>query len=167
MLHIHHIVCRSQGGTNAMNNHATVCSNCHSPKSHKSGWKLYDWRPALPAFKGATFMTSVRWILYRRVKEQYPDTEVQLTYGATTKGQCRELDRKKRRNNRILEKIYDEKYIDLREKKKRSEQEPACDRTNRDHTRDTEKLHRYLETKVSSETGIRSNHMIWSSIMDR
>ena len=96
-------------------------------KSHKPGGKLYGWRPALPVFKGTTFMTRVRWILYRRVKEQYPDTEVQLTYGAAPKGQCRELDRKKR-----------------------SRQELACDRTNRDHTRDTENLHRYRGTKVSA-----------------
>ena len=119
-------------------------------KSHKPGGKLYGWRPALPVFKGTTFMTRVRWNLYRRVKEQYPDTEVQLTYGAAPKGQCRELDRKKRRNNRILEKLYGGKYINLREEKKRSRQELACDRTNRDHTRDTENLHRYRGTKVSA-----------------
>ena len=56
ILHVHHIKYRSQGGTNSMSNLATVCDKCHTPKNHKPGGKLYNWKPKLPNFKGATFI---------------------------------------------------------------------------------------------------------------
>lgn len=175
ILHVHHIRYRSQGGTDAMSNLATVCYKCHTPKNHKPGGILYGWKLKLPSFKGATFMTSVRWMLYHQVKELYPELEIQLTYGAATKEQRRILDvpkshvndaytmgdfhpshrvrpviyQKKRRNNRVLEKFYDAKYIDLRDGKKHSGQELFNGRTNRNHNRDTENLHKYRGKKVS------------------
>ena len=92
ILHVHHIVYRSQGGTNRMGNLITVCEKCHTPKNHKPGGKLYKWNPTVKSFKGATFMTAVRWIMYRSVKECFPDVDVRITYGAKTKLQRRALD---------------------------------------------------------------------------
>lgn len=75
-----------------MANLATVCDKCHTPKNHKPGGKLYNWKPKLPDFKGATFMTTIRWQLYNEVKSLFPDINVHITYGAATKEQRRELN---------------------------------------------------------------------------
>ena len=175
ILHVHHIVYRSQGGTNRMGNLITVCEKCHTPKNHKPGGKLYKWKPTVKSFKGATFMTAVRWIMYRSVKESFPDVDVRITYGAKTKLQRRALDitkshvndayimgnfhpkhrvrpvilQKKRRNNRILEKFYDAKYIDTRDGIKKTGQQLFNGRTNRNHNTDTENLRPYRGTKLS------------------
>lgn len=92
VLHVHHIRYRSQGGTNRMSNLATVCEKCHTPKNHKPGEKLYHWKPKLASFKGATYMTSIRWQLYHEVKALFPDVPVHITYGAATKERRRSLD---------------------------------------------------------------------------
>lgn len=61
ILKIHHLGYRIGDRTNRMNNLATVCSNCHTSKNHQKGGKLYDLKPRLKGFKGATFMTMVRY----------------------------------------------------------------------------------------------------------
>lgn len=175
ILHVHHIVYRSQGGTNRMGNLITVCEKCHTPKNHKPGGKLYNWKPNVKSFKGATFMTSVRWTMYRTVRKAFPDTEIRITYGAKTKLQRRILDitkshvndayamgdfhpkhrsrpvifQKKRRNNRILEKFYDAKYTDSRDGSKKTGQQLFNGRTSRNHNTDTENLRKYRKDKVS------------------
>ena len=175
ILHVHHIQYRSQGGTNRMGNLITVCEKCHTPENHKPGGNLYGWKPTLKSFKGATFMTAIRWTLYQEVKEIYPDVKVHITYGAKTKLRRRELDiqkshvndayamgifhpkhrahpvifQKKRRNNRILEKFYDAKYIDDRDGRKKSGQQLFNGCTNRNHNTDTENLRKYRREKVS------------------
>ena len=99
---------------------------------NKPGGKLYNWKPKLPSFKGATYMTAIRWKLYNEVKALFPDINVHVTYGAETKERRRTFDiakshvndafvmgqfhpkhrskpvcyKKKRRNNRCLEKFY-------------------------------------------------------------
>lgn len=35
--------------------------------------------------RGTGSMTAVRWIMYRSVKESFPDVDVRITYGAKTK----------------------------------------------------------------------------------
>ena len=176
ILRVHHIIYRSNGGTNRMSNLITVCTKCHTSENHKPGGKLYGWKPKIKSFKGATFMTSVRWILYRKVKSMYPGINVHLTYGADTKGRRRERNiskshvndayvmgifhpkhrahpiilQKKRRNNRILEKSYDAKYVDSRDGKKKSGQQLFNGRTSRNHDTDTENLHKYRKCKVSN-----------------
>lgn len=175
ILHAHHIVYRSQGGTNRLSNLASVCEKCHTPKNHAPGGKLYNWKPKLASFKGATYMTAIRWQLYNEVKELFPDTTIYITYGAATKEQRRKLDipkshvndafvmgkfhpkhriravcyQKKRRNNRCLEKFYDAKYIDSRDGKKRSGNELFNGRINRNHKKDFENLHLYRKQKIS------------------
>ncbi len=175
VLRIHHIRYRSQGGSNSMGNLITVCDKCHTPKNHKIGGKLYNWKPKLKAFTGAPFMTAVRWQMLNEVKEVYPKISVKITYGAKTKCKRRELDikkshvndafaigsfhpkhrakpviyQKKRRNNRCLELFYDAKYIDSRTGQKMTGQQLFCGRTNRNHNTDTENLHKYRAQKVS------------------
>ena len=185
ILHVHHIKYRSHGGTNSMVNLATVCDKCHTPKNHKPGGKLYDWKPKLPDFKGTTFMTTIRWQLYSEVKSLFPDVNIHVTYGAATKEQRRELSigkshvndafamgkfhpkhrinavlyKKKRRNNRCLEKFYDAKYIDSRDGSKKTGQELFNGRINRNHKKDSENLHQYrLQKTTAGKRTVRKKH---------
>lgn len=185
ILHAHHIRYRSQGGTDRMGNLITVCEKCHTPANHKPGGKLYGWEPKVKSFKGATYMTAVRWILYGMVKSSIPDVEIRLTYGASTKIRRRMLDikkshandafvmgvfhprhrsrtqayQKKRRNNRVLEKFYDAKYIDTRTGKKQSGQQLFNGRISRNRKKDSENLHKYRGKKLSAgKRTIRTKH---------
>ena len=185
ILHVHHIIYRSRGGTNCMSNLATVCDRCHTPANHKPGGKLYNWKPKIASFKGATYMTTIRWKLYNEVKYKFPDVKIHITYGAETKERRRVFDitkshindafvmgqfhpkhrskpvcyKKKRRNNRCLEKFYDAKYIDSRDGKKKSGQELFNGRINRNHKKDSENLHQYRRQKVSAgRRTIRKQH---------
>ena len=92
ILHVHHIKYRSQGGTNRMSNLITVCDKCHTPQNHKPGGKLWNWKPKLAEFKGASYMTSIRWMLYNEVTALLPNRSIHITYGAKTKESRRELD---------------------------------------------------------------------------
>ena len=185
ILHVHHIIYRSRGGTNRMSNLATVCDRCHTPANHKPRGKLYNWKPQIASFKGATYMTTIRWKLYNEVKSKFPDVNIHITYGAETKERRRVFDitkshvndafvmgqfhpkhrskpvcyKKKRRNNRCLEKFYDAKYIDARDGKKKSGQELFNGKINRNHKKDSENLHQYRQQKVSAgRRTIRKQH---------
>ena len=185
ILHVHHIIYRSRGGTNRMSNLATVCDRCHTPANHKPRGKLYNWKPKIASFKGATYMTTIRWKLYNEVKSKFPDVNIHITYGAETKERRRVFDitkshvndafvmgqfhpkhrskpvcyKKKRRNNRCLEKFYDAKYIDARDGKKKSGQELFNGKINRNHKKDSENLHQYRQQKVSAgRRTIRKQH---------
>ena len=185
ILHVHHILYRSNGGTNRMSNLITVCEKCHTPKNHKPGGALYNWKPKIPSFKGATFMTTIRWQLYNEVKSLFPDVNIHITYGAATKEHRRVLNiqkshindafvmgqfhpkhrakailyKKKHRNNRCLEKFYDAKYIDSRDGLKKTGQELFNGRISRNHKKDSENLHRYRMQKVTAgRRAIRRQH---------
>lgn len=181
----HHVVYRSQGGTNRISNLITVCDKCHTPANHKPGGKLYGWKPKVASFKGATYMTTIRWKLYNEVKVLFPDIDIHITYGAETKERRRAFDitkshvndafvmgqfhpkhrskpvcyKKKRRNNRCLEKFYDAKYIDSRDGKKRTGQELFNGRISRNHKKDSENLHQYRRQEISAgKRAIRKQH---------
>ena len=185
ILHVHHIIYRSNGGTNRMSNLITVCNKCHTPKNHKPGGVLHNWKPKVPSFKGATFMTTIRWQLYGEIKSQFPDVNIHITYGAATKEYRRVLNiqkshindafvmgqfhpkhrakailyKKKRRNNRCLEKFYDAKYIDSRNGSKKTGQELFNGRISRNHKKDSENLHRYrLQKMTAGRRAIRRHH---------
>lgn len=187
ILHAHHLKYRSLGGTNRMGNLVTVCDRCHTPANHQKGgllWKLMD-KYKVKNFKGATFMTSVRWQMYDELKTMFPDTEIHLTYGSRTKEARRLLGvrkshindaycmgdfhskhrsehwlyTKKRRNNRVLSKFYDAKYIDSRDGKKKSGQELFSGRAKRNRELNAENLHRYRQRKVSKgRVSVRRQH---------
>ena len=172
ILLVHHIIYRSQGGTNRINNLLTVCSGCHTPKNHKPGGKLYGLQPVTGTYKDATFMNVVREFIINEIRELYPDIEVKNTYGSYTKASRRELGqlekthandayamgnfhpkhrhreehyKKRRRNNRILTKFYDAKIIDVRDGKVKKGSEIGCNRTNRRIPRknpENERMHR-------------------------
>lgn len=187
IFHSHHLIFRSNGGTNRMRNLVTVCEKCHTPANHKPGgtlWKMQDTYK-VRSFKGESYMTSVRWQLYERIKAKHPDVNIHITYGSTTKerrrklhiskshindayvmGQFRPRHRtqhvlytKKRRNNRVLAKFYDAKYIDLRDGSKKTGQQLFNGRTNRNHDTDTENLRKYRGQKIhKGRTSIRRQH---------
>ena len=170
-----------------MSNLGTVCTRCHTPANHKIGgklWKLKEtWKA--PNFKGATFMSTVRWQMYEELKNSFSDVQIHLTYGASTKGSRRVFNiqkshindaycmgtfhpkhrtqhyllSKKRRNNRVLAKFYDAKYIDSRDGTKKSGQHLFNGRTRRNHKLDTENLHIYRAKKVSNgRMSVRKQH---------
>lgn len=185
ILHVHHLGYRFGDRSNRLSNLGTVCEKCHTPANHKEGGRIYDLKPKLRHFKGATFMTMVRWQLLGQLKKQFPDVEFHVTYGAATKEarHClhilkshsndayamghfhpkhrakEEIWEKRRRNNRILEKFYDAKYIDSRDGKKKTGQQLFCGRSKRNQNTNTENLHRYRSKKVSKgRRSIRRNH---------
>ena len=128
----------------------------------------------------------VRWNMYNKLKESAPDINLHITYGAMTKLKRRDLNVKKshsndaycmgefhpkhradfrhykkcRRNNRVLSKFYDAKYIDLRDGKVKSGSQLSCNRTNRRELRNSDKNERiYRGQKVSKgKTVIRKQH---------
>lgn len=176
ILKIHHLGYLEGDRSNRMANLATVCSDCHTPKNHKPGGKLYRLEPKLKPFKGATFMTMVRWNMLKKLKAASGDVDIRITYGSETKLKRHKLNirkthtndaycmgefhpkhrcdfryyKKRRRNNRILSKFYDAKYIDIRDGKKRSGQQLSCNRTNRSESRHSKKdERRYRAHKAS------------------
>ncbi len=178
ILHAHHIIYRSDGGTDRLNNLLTVCDRCHTPKNHKPGGKLYGLKPVTGTFKDATFMNIVRWHIVDEIKALYPDIEVRHTYGSYTKASRRELGqlakthandayamgefhpkhrhreehwKKKRRNNRCLAKFYDAKYIDVRNGSKKSGQQLSCNRTKRNIPRNNPQNERVFRGQAVSK----------------
>ena len=187
ILHAHHLIYRSLGGTNRMKNLVTVCERCHTPANHQKDGLLWGLMKKYRAkdFKGATFMTAVRWQMYDELKARFPDTEIHITYGSRTKEARRQLGvkkshindaycmgdfhpkhrsphwlhAKKRRNNRVLSVFYDARYIDSRDGKKKSGQDLFSGRTKRNRELNTESLHRYRKQKVSKgRVSVRRQH---------
>ena len=175
-LRIHHIGYLSGGRSNRMANLGSVCENCHTSKNHKSGGKLYSLKPELKTFKGATFMTTVRYSMVKKLKVTTPDVDIKVTYGAATKLARKDLNVKKthsndaycmgefhpkhrsdfkhykkcRRNNRVLSKFYDAKYRDFRDGSIKTGSQLSCGRTSRSISRHTELNERiYRGHKIS------------------
>lgn len=126
ILHIHHIVYKSLGGTNRADNLITVCAECHTGKNHKEGGILYDWMKdgkKVRQYKEATFMN----ILRARTYKKYPNAII--TYGSITTPKRKELDLEKTHYNDaiaitnidiIKENVNQIFYIKQFRKKKRS-----------------------------------------------
>ena len=88
ILHTHHIVYRSEGGTDRADNLITVCSDCHTSKNHKKGGILYKWmknHKKAKQYKEPPFMNTLR----RRTFQKYPEAEI--TYGSETSHKRKEL----------------------------------------------------------------------------
>lgn len=134
---------------------------CHTTGNHKKGGKLYGLKPKLKPFKGATFMTAVRWDMIEKLKDTAPDVEFHFSYGQAAK-ESRKMPgikkthandtyalgtfhpkwrantikwKKRRRNNRILEKFYDAVYTDMRDGVQKKGAALSCGRTNRSEPR--------------------------------
>ena len=81
ILHTHHILYKSQGGTDRADNLITVCSDCHTTENHKPGGILYDWmikRKKAKQYKEPPFMN----ILRKRIFDRYPTAII--SYGSET-----------------------------------------------------------------------------------
>ena len=68
---------------NRPDNLITLCKTCHD-KYHAGKIKLSNAKPKT-GFRGAAFMTSSRWALVDRLKAEYGDDKVNVTYGYITK----------------------------------------------------------------------------------
>lgn len=186
ILRVHHIGFKTGDHSNRMSNLLTVCTKCHTAANHKPGGKLYDLKPKTNPLQAAAFMNAVRLQMFCELKGKYHDVEWHTTYGAATQGARRQMAlskshvndayacghfhpkhrahsvrmQKMRRNNRVLEKFYDAKYIDIRDGSKKSGAELSCGRTGRSEPRVSDKsLREFRGIKVSKgRRSIRKNH---------
>ena len=177
ILHVHHALFWKGRHGSQIDELATVCEKCHTSANHKKGGSLWGYEPKqFASLENATFMNTVRWNIYNRVKKQLEDISVHITYGAKTSterkllnmekshcndaycmGNYRPEDRaeqqtfqKVRRNNRILSKFYDARIVDIRDGKIKSGSELGCERTNRRESRISDKsLRQYRGAKVT------------------
>ena len=81
ILQTHHIIYRSNGGTDRVDNLITVCTDCHTSINHKRGGILYKWQEEhkrVKQYKEPLFMN----ILRRRIFDRYPNAVI--TYGSET-----------------------------------------------------------------------------------
>ncbi|MGG0187291.1 RNA-guided endonuclease IscB [Bacillus rhizoplanae] len=88
ILHTHHIVYRSHGGTDRASNLITVCTDCHTFDNHQEGKILWKWmieKKKTPSYKEGPFMNSFR----QRVFMKYPHASI--TYGSVTTPKRKEL----------------------------------------------------------------------------
>ena len=126
ILRTHHIVYRTEGGTDRADNLITVCTECHTSENHKVGGILYNWmikHKKVKQYKEATFMNIVR----KRTFVKYPDAII--TYGSETSPYRKELGLEKTHYNdaiaiskieNIKENLNEYFYIKQFRKKKRS-----------------------------------------------
>ncbi|MFP3727115.1 RNA-guided endonuclease IscB [Priestia filamentosa] len=167
VLVLHHIIFRSNGGSDSPNNLITLCDKCHTPRNHKGF--LRDWRPKVKRLRSATFMSMVRWKLVNALecnhtygyltKSKRIEFEIEKTHandafviaGGTSKhvrAQVHQVEQV-RRNNRSLDKFYDAKYIDARTGEKAAGQDLFNGRTKRNKNTNGENLRKYRQEKVS------------------
>lgn len=88
ILQTHHIVYRSNGGTNRVDNLITVCTDCHTSENHKKGGVLYKWQEQhkkVKQYKEPPFMNTLR----KRIFTKYPNAVI--TYGSETTPKRKEL----------------------------------------------------------------------------
>ena len=126
ILHTHHIIYRSEGGTDRADNLITVCSDCHTSENHKQGGILWKWMKEykkVKQYKEATFMNILRVRTYKK----YPNAII--TYGSITTPKRKELGLEKTHYNdaiaitgtaSIKENVNQVFYIKQFRKKKRS-----------------------------------------------
>ena len=174
ILRIHHMLFWKGQHGDRLSELITVCTNCHTSANHQPGGKLFGLGKKLPPLKQAAFMNIVKWYIYEQLKKL--PCNIHLTYGAATKSARIELGlekshtndaysmgryhpairikevlyQKRRRNNRVLEKFYDAKIIDIRSGKAVKGTALGCNRTNRSESRVSEKSFRqYRGKKIS------------------
>ena len=126
ILHTHHILYKSLGGTDRADNLITICTECHTSKNHKEGGILYKWMKKgkkAKQYKEATFMNILRVRTYKR----YPNAII--TYGSITTPKRKDLGLEKTHYNddiaitdiaSIKENVNQIFYIKQFRKKKRS-----------------------------------------------
>jgi hypothetical protein len=96
ILQTHHIIYRSNGGTDRVDNLITVCTDCHTSENHKKGGILYKWQEEhkeVKQYKEPPFMN----ILRKRIFTKYPDAVI--TYGSETTPKRKQMGLKKTHYN--------------------------------------------------------------------
>lgn len=96
ILQTHHIIYRSNGGSNRADNLITVCTDCHTYENHQKGGILYQWqekRKKTKQYKEPPFMN----VLRKRIFTQYPNAII--TYGSETTPKRKELGLEKTHYN--------------------------------------------------------------------
>jgi len=84
-LEAHHIVPRSKGGTNLVENGITLCKDCHRAV-HEGKIKI---TANILSLRAPSVVQQGKWWLYRRLKEQFK--KVEITFGYLTKKRREEL----------------------------------------------------------------------------
>ena len=176
ILHMHHMFYWKGRHGNSLDELLTVCEKCHTPANHQKGGKLYGFgeNVKFADLSGAAFMNTVRWQIVNELYAAFGKDFVTVTYGAMTKEKRIALRLEKshnndayamgefhpnhrctfehyekvRRNNRILEKFYDSRYIDIRTGEIATGKELFNGRINRNHKKDSENLHRYRGKRI-------------------
>ena len=93
VLVVHHINGKTEGGaTDRPEELITLHKSCHD--DHHSGKNIIP-KVKIRQFKSETFMTIVRWKLVNRLRNMFPDLDVEHTYGYITKNRRIGLDIKK------------------------------------------------------------------------
>lgn len=96
ILQTHHIIYRSNGGTDRVDNLITLCTDCHTSKNHQKGGILYKWQEQhkkVKQYKEPPFMNAIR----KRIFARYPNAHT--TYGSETTPHRKELGLEKTHYN--------------------------------------------------------------------
>lgn len=96
ILQTHHIIYRSNGGTDRVDNLITVCTDCRTSKNHQKGGILYKWQEQhkkVKQYKEPPFMNAIR----KRIFARYPNAHT--TYGSETTPHRKELGLEKTHYN--------------------------------------------------------------------
>ena len=84
----HHIVPRTEGGSNTVDNIAGLCLECHE-KVHKNSdyiKKLQKLKKGLKKqYAGTSILNTIVPRIVREIEERYPEIELKLTTGYETK----------------------------------------------------------------------------------
>lgn len=88
-LYIHHIVEKSNGGSDSPDNLITLCSTCHTPANHKNGFlnpnRILGDKKLTKSFKAETHMNIIRKFVLKAISEDNPKVKVDETFGYITK----------------------------------------------------------------------------------
>lgn len=96
ILNTHHIIYRSEGGSNRADNLITVGTKCHTSENHKEGKILWKWMQEgkkTKQYKEPPFMNTLR----KRTFERYPNAKI--TYGSVTTPKRKKLGLEKSHYN--------------------------------------------------------------------
>ena len=96
ILHTHHVLYKSKGGSDRAENLATVCDDCHTHENHQPGGILYEWmikKKKMKTYKEPPFMNAMRI----RIFKKYP--QANITYGSITTPKRKELGLEKTHYN--------------------------------------------------------------------
>jgi len=96
VLEVHHIIPRSQGGTDNPSNLIVLTAEEHKA-IHEGKLKIPKSRLVkVKIFKGASHVSTIGWHIVNKLKQQY---DVQITYGSVTKPKRKEIGLQKTHRN--------------------------------------------------------------------